>query len=228
MPECLKEISTRHDQEGSFPVHMEYVTVWRDSLGVLEKDTIETQSCVDMCNNAKEFSAMREKIHSLETKMMNIENRLTGYESCILQLEQKERNTVIFSAGIGGGSPLGPFNTDQTIIYDRVFVNTGNAYNVFTGIFTAPVSGVYYFTYFCHSGGVRKTSLHLYKNNEVILHIHDHQSADAADNGGNAVFLQLQQGDTVYVHLKANTHVYRSSTVTNFSRYLRKTSNNSK
>uniref|UniRef100_A0A3P8N611 C1q domain-containing protein n=1 Tax=Astatotilapia calliptera TaxID=8154 RepID=A0A3P8N611_ASTCA len=124
------------------------------------------------------------------------------------------------SAGIGGGSPLGPFNTDQTIIYERVFVNTGNAYNELTGIFTAPVSGVYFFTYFCHSGGVRKTSLHLYKNNEVILHIHDHQSADTADNGGNAVFLQLQQGDRVYVRLKANTHVYRSSTLTNFSGFL--------
>lgn len=88
------------------------------------------------------------------------------------------------------------------------------------GIFTALVSGVYFFTNFCHSGGVRKTSLHLYKNNEVILHIHDHQSADTADNGGNAVFLQLQQGDTVYLRLKANTHVYRSSTLTNFSGFL--------
>lgn len=93
------------------------------------------------------------------------------------------------------------------------------------GIFTALVSGVYFFTYFCHSGGVRKTSLHLYKNNEVILHIHDHQSADTADNGGNAVFLQLQQGDTVYVRLKANTHVYRSSTLPNFSGFLVKKNN---
>ncbi|XP_039465910.1 complement C1q-like protein 3 isoform X1 [Oreochromis aureus] len=187
----------------------------------LAQDTIETQSpsCVHTCNNAKEFDAMTEKINSLKTKMMNIENRLTGYESRILQLEQKERNTVIFSAGIEGSSPLGPFNTDQTIII------SGNAYNKLTGIFTAPVSGVYFFTYFCHSGGGSTTSLHLYKNNEVILEIHDHQSADTADNGGNAVFLQLQQGDTVYVRLKANSHVYRASTVTNFSGFLVKQNN---
>lgn len=57
----------------------------------LAQGTIETQSpsCVDTCNNAKEFGTMREKTHSLETKMMNIENRLTGYESRILELEQK-------------------------------------------------------------------------------------------------------------------------------------------
>uniref|UniRef100_A0A669F9M3 Complement C1q-like protein 3 n=1 Tax=Oreochromis niloticus TaxID=8128 RepID=A0A669F9M3_ORENI len=178
----------------------------------LAQDTVETD-------------AMTEKFNSLETKMMNIESKLENYESRILQLEQKERNAVIFSAGIGVDSPFGPFNTDITMIYDTVLVNIGNAYSPVTGIFTAPVSGVYFFTYFCHSGGVRKTSLHLYKNNEVILHIHDHQSADAADNGGNAVFLQLQQGDTVYVRLKANSHVYRSSTVTNFSGFLVKKTN---
>lgn len=65
---------------------------------ILAQDTIETQShsCVHTCNNANEFGAMREKIHSLEIKVMNIENRLTGYGSLILQLEQKgkEQNSI--------------------------------------------------------------------------------------------------------------------------------------
>ncbi|XP_003454798.2 complement C1q-like protein 3 [Oreochromis niloticus] len=173
----------------------------------LAQDTVETD-------------AMTEKFNSLETKMMNIESKLENYESRILQLEQKERNAVIFSAGIGVDSPFGPFNTDITMIYDTVLVNIGNAYSPVTGIFTAPVSGVYFFTIFSHAGGRHETWLHLYKNNEVILHIHDHPSTDPADNGGNAAFLQLQQGDTVYVRLKANTHVYKARTVTTFSGFL--------
>ncbi|XP_039456116.1 collagen alpha-2(VIII) chain-like [Oreochromis aureus] len=141
---------------------------------------------------------MTEKLNSLETKMMNIESKLENYESRILQLEQKERNAVIFSAGIGVNSPFGPFDTDVTMIYDKTLVNIGNAYSPVTGVFTAPVSGVYFFTIFSHSGGSHTTWLYFYKNNEEILHIHDHKSTDSADNGGNAAFLQLQQGDQVW------------------------------
>uniref|UniRef100_A0A3P8N5U0 C1q domain-containing protein n=1 Tax=Astatotilapia calliptera TaxID=8154 RepID=A0A3P8N5U0_ASTCA len=158
---------------------------------VVAQDTIET-------------NAMTEKLNSLEVKMLNIGSR----------------NTVIFSVGIGGNSPFGPFNTDVTMIYDHTFVNIGNAYSPVTGVFTAPVSGVYFFTIFSLSGGEHAIRLLFYKNNEVILHIHDHRSDDTADNGGNAAFLQLQQGDTVYVRLKEGTHVYKSRTGTTFSGFL--------
>ncbi|XP_039868849.1 complement C1q tumor necrosis factor-related protein 3-like [Simochromis diagramma] len=167
-----------------------------------------------------ETNAMTEKLNSLEIKMLNIESRLENYENRILQLEQKERNTAIFSAGIGGNSPFGPFNTDVTTIYNHTFVNIGNAYSPVTGVFTAPVSGVYFFTIFSLSGGEHSIRLLLYKNNEVISHIHDHRSTDTADNGGNAGFYQLQQGDTVYVRLKEGTHVYKSRTGTTFSGFL--------
>lgn len=40
---------------------------------------------------------------------------------------------VIFSVGIGGNSPFGPFNTDVTMIYDHTFVNIGNGYSPVTG-----------------------------------------------------------------------------------------------
>uniref|UniRef100_A0A3P9C628 C1q domain-containing protein n=1 Tax=Maylandia zebra TaxID=106582 RepID=A0A3P9C628_9CICH len=145
-----------------------------------------------------------EKLNSLEIKMMNIESKLENF-SWDKKVKNKAeadvfglRNTVIFSVGIGVDSPFGPFDTDVTMIYDYTFLNIGNAYSPVTGVFTAPVSGVY-FNIFSHSGGRHRTWLHLYKNNEVILHIHDHQSTDTADNGENAAFLQLQQGDTVTV-----------------------------
>uniref|UniRef100_A0A3P8QLB8 C1q domain-containing protein n=1 Tax=Astatotilapia calliptera TaxID=8154 RepID=A0A3P8QLB8_ASTCA len=171
---------------------------------------------------------MTEKLNSLEIKMMNIESKLENF-SWDKKVKNKAeadvfglvffRNTVIFSVGIGVDSPFGPFDTDVTMIYDYTFFNIGNAYSPVTGVFTAPVSGVY-FNIFSHSGGRHRTWLHLYKNNEVILHIHDHRSTDTADNGGNAGFYQLQQGDTVYVRLKEGTHVYKASTVTTFSGFL--------
>uniref|UniRef100_A0AAX7U2B0 C1q domain-containing protein n=1 Tax=Astatotilapia calliptera TaxID=8154 RepID=A0AAX7U2B0_ASTCA len=147
-----------------------------------------------------ETNAMTEKLNSLEVKMLNIGS---------------SRRLVFF-----WNSPFGPFNTDVTMIYDHTFVNIGNAYSPVTGVFTAPVSGVYFFTIFSLSGGEHAIRLLFYKNNEVILHIHDHRSDDTADNGGNAAFLQLQQGDTVYVRLKEGTHVYKSRTGTTFSGFL--------
>ncbi len=91
---------------------------------------------------------------------------------------------------------------------------------VSTGIFVAPVAGLYYFTFFYHAGGERPVGLLLYKNNESVVVTGDHKTTgDGADNGGNAAFLQLQQGDQVYVRLNANTHVWGYSHTT-FSGFL--------
>ncbi|XP_049424555.1 complement C1q subcomponent subunit B-like isoform X1 [Epinephelus fuscoguttatus] len=154
-----------------------------------------------------------------ETRLQNSETRLKDSENQIRELKNKERTKVIFSAATGGGDRIiGPFNTDTTLIYRTVITNIGNAYSPYTGIFTAPVAGVYYFTIFYHANGHRPGMLLLYKNNQVMVMTDDHQCGyDTADNGGNAAFLQLQPGDQVYVLMRANTHVYGSDVHTTFS-----------
>ncbi|XP_060886828.1 uncharacterized protein LOC132958183 isoform X3 [Labrus mixtus] len=153
-----------------------------------------------------------------EARLKIGETRLSDSEHQILDLKSKERTKVIFSAAIGGSADVGPFNTDTTLVYRTVITNIGNAYNAATGIFTAPVPGVYYFTFFCHAGGHYEVMLFLFKNGEKIVEIHDHSSYwDTADNGGNAVFLQLQQRDQVYVRMRANSHVWGDDYVTTFS-----------
>ncbi|CAJ1085915.1 complement C1q-like protein 4 [Xyrichtys novacula] len=160
---------------------------------------------------------MKEKLGIMET-------RLTESESQILVMKEKEDTKVVFSAASGGpgsGENLGPFNTDTTVIFKRVITNMGDAYNVATGIFAAPVAGVYYFTIFFHAAGDHEGKLYMYKNADLIIVTHDQKSdTDPADNGGNAVFLQLQQGDQVYVQLPANCHVWGSNGHTTFSGFL--------
>ncbi|XP_078020618.1 complement C1q subcomponent subunit B-like [Epinephelus lanceolatus] len=155
------------------------------------------------------------RLKDSETRLKDSESRLKNSENQLLELRNKERTKVIFSAATGGGQAIGPFNTDKTLIYRTVITNIGDAYSPHTGIFVAPVAGVYYFTIFFHAGGHERAGLLLYKNNQLMIMTSDHQTeADTADNGGNAAFLQLQPGDHVYVVLAANSHVWGTSHTT--------------
>ncbi|XP_053199468.1 complement C1q-like protein 3 isoform X2 [Scomber japonicus] len=168
-----------------------------------------------------EFDALKEKLDFLETKLRDTEMRQINCVSQIAELKNEERTKVIFSVTTSGSGAVGPFNTETTLIYRAVITNIGDAYSPSTGIFTAPVAGFYYFSIFCHAGGHNRVQLFLYKNNQYIVEVYDHESAsDTADNGGNAVFVQLQQGDQVYVRLGANTHVWGDGTTTTFNGFL--------
>ncbi|XP_056225961.1 complement C1q tumor necrosis factor-related protein 3-like [Seriola aureovittata] len=125
---------------------------------------------------------------------------------------------VVFSVKAEEGGAYGPFNSDRNMMYNTVITNIGDAYDVATGVFTAPTAGVYYFTFFYHAGGHHVARLILHKNKEPVVMTSDHESgSDTADNGGNAVFLKLEKGDKVCVHLPAGCHVWASAGHTTFS-----------
>uniref|UniRef100_A0A3B3CCD2 C1q domain-containing protein n=1 Tax=Oryzias melastigma TaxID=30732 RepID=A0A3B3CCD2_ORYME len=115
----------------------------------------------------------------------------------------------------------GNLKEDTILTYNAVITNLGNAYNPATGIFAAPVKGLYYFTFFAHGGGEDRIRLVLKKDGAVVVDIHDHpSSADPADNAGNAVFLELEQGNQVYVTILANSAVWADGFATTFSGVL--------
>ncbi|XP_074480749.1 cerebellin-2-like [Sebastes fasciatus] len=157
-----------------------------------------------------------------ETRLADSETRLRDSETKVLELRSKESTKVIFSAATGGGDKgIGPFNTSTILIYRTVISNIGNAYSPSTGIFVAPVAGVYYFTIFYCAVGTHPGNLNLFKSNKPIVAAFDPKSSsDQDDNGGNAVFLQLQQGDQVYVRMAANAWVWGSDYHTTFSGFL--------
>ncbi|KAM7377083.1 hypothetical protein PAMA_013728 [Pampus argenteus] len=205
----------------------------KEKLGSMENRLNDSENRLEESENRLKESETRLKesenrlkesetrLKESETRLKESETRLKESENQIVELRNKERTKVIFSAGTGGKGSIGPFNTDTTIVYKTVKTNIGNAYNTFTGIFTAPVAGYYCFTFFYHSGGKHTTSLSLYQNNNVMATTYDHRTTfDGADNGGNAVFLQLQQGDQVYVRLGASSHVWGDDDITTFSGFL--------
>ncbi|XP_067435964.1 complement C1q tumor necrosis factor-related protein 6-like isoform X1 [Thunnus thynnus] len=197
-----------------------------EKLRVIETRLQDSETRLEDSETRLEDSETRLKdsetrLQDSETRLKDSENRLRNSENQIMDLRNKERTKVLFSAAVGGSGHIGPFNTDTTLIYRAVITNIGGAYSQSTGIFTAPVAGVYYFTIFYHAGGEHRAILSVHKNNQLIVTTHDHESnSDVSDNGGNAVFLQLQRGDEVYVRLAENSHVWGYDFHTTFSGFL--------
>ena len=94
-------------------------------------------------------------------------------------------------------------STHHTIIFDTVKTNQNGAYSKFSGIFTAPVSGVYCFMYTtrvtCHSSTIR-SSFEIVRNNGVegSIYTSDDGCLSQVTMTGSAV-VHVNQGDEVYI-----------------------------
>ncbi|XP_051788124.1 cerebellin-3-like [Erpetoichthys calabaricus] len=104
---------------------------------------------------------------------------------------------------------LGPFKTNTTVVYRKVFVNQGAAYNEQTGIFTTPVAGLYSFSFTAfHDAGAPAQKLRIYmvlqRNGQDVVGLHDTTSTDQEDSATQNVVLQLDAGDRVCVKLLAD------------------------
>ncbi|XP_067308489.1 cerebellin-2 [Pseudorasbora parva] len=121
-------------------------------------------------------------------------------------IKQNQAPKVAFSASLltsFGAQRVGPFyNGLHTLIYKYVFINTGNAYDANTGIFTAPVKGVYAFRIFSKAIGdpQKAVTAGLFKNDQHIISTHGHQQGGFISSS-NGVSLLLEEGDTVKVNL---------------------------
>uniref|UniRef100_A0A3B4UF83 Cerebellin 20 n=1 Tax=Seriola dumerili TaxID=41447 RepID=A0A3B4UF83_SERDU len=94
--------------------------------------------------------------------------------------------------------------TDFLIVYKHVFLNLGDSYNMQTGIFTAPRSGVYSFAVTIFSvvtSGKMATSANLQVNGQAMATLLEQNGNDTEDSATVVVALQLKAGDEVAVNL---------------------------
>ncbi|XP_029590124.1 complement C1q-like protein 2 isoform X1 [Salmo trutta] len=127
----------------------------------------------------------------------------------VVNLEKagNERPKVAFSASLFPSSQhRGPFNIDTTLIFTNVITNIGQAYNSGTGVFAAPVRGVYYFTFTCNSGTTGKVNAALLKNGKNMAVVIVKGNVDSM--GSNSVILQLNEGDHVNIVLWRGNSIY--------------------
>ncbi|XP_042255202.1 heavy metal-binding protein HIP-like [Thunnus maccoyii] len=166
----------------------------------------------------RENSDLKSRLNTAENMVEELKRENTVFEARIssneneveeLKRENAERPKVAFSVGLTDAGRVGPFNTDITLQFSKIFTNIGQAYSPTTGVFTAPVRGAYYFRF---KGFEVKSSnwigIKLYHNDKKIT-----GSYDANDNIGNVMVssgfvLQLEKGDMIYLVLPSTYVVW--------------------
>uniref|UniRef100_A0A3P9B6W5 C1q domain-containing protein n=1 Tax=Maylandia zebra TaxID=106582 RepID=A0A3P9B6W5_9CICH len=140
----------------------------------------------------KQQKHVNHSVLSLTLSIFSEQARKLDTEIDQLKLQSEGIVQVAFSASLVehvGGTYTGPFNTETTLIFKRVVTNIGNAYNPYTGIFTAPVRGVYNFELTLHGHGDNSypTAARLFMNKELIFTAWEHQTtlSPSASNGGS-------------------------------------------
>ncbi|XP_050991728.1 cerebellin 10 isoform X3 [Labeo rohita] len=116
-------------------------------------------------------------------------------------IKENDVSKVAFSVSLSSSN--GPHSRPRTLIYKHIFLNTGDAYNSNTGIFTAPMKGVYAFKVFSKTYGSQDdkgVSAGLFRNSQHVISTYVHQKSGFIGSS-NGVSLLLEKGDKIYVIL---------------------------
>jgi hypothetical protein len=129
------------------------------------------------------------------------------------------KNPAIFRATVDDAITAGP----QTIIWNKTDINVGGGYNTETGLFTAPVSGFYYF-HFHGLGNSSAGAIKLqWRKNGIRVgapssneHAPFNQSATSYAQVSGDIIVDLEADDTFSVFIEASTFWVNYNVFTGF------------
>ncbi|KAI4881181.1 hypothetical protein NFI96_026238 [Prochilodus magdalenae] len=178
------------------------VLIWL-CLSSVQPQRLDDQLAVENNIHSDVWTELRNMVVKLKMLLQSSGNQTEG----MMQLNPG-RPKVAFSFASGLHGYFGPVKSDTTLVFRKQITNVGNAYNVITGVFTAPVGGVYYFS-FNLLGKSHKywTSVRLFKNHEKVIESSTPPNWSHQYTVGG-VTLQLKKGDHVYLKLLTECEIY--------------------
>lgn len=156
-------------------------------LGVYE-NLFEDQKKINDEQKQRNEEQERE-IGDLRTELKNIKEEIKENHS-------EDTKIAFFAVLSGGGQSIG---SGQTIIFDDAVTNIGQAYDFYTGVFTAPKDGVYQFTATLLTSNDKEIWCHIMLNGNTVANINERGTGNRHGSGSQAVILQLKEGDRIYV-----------------------------
>ena len=172
----------------------------KERIAVIEENEV---------TNSERLDSLKETVE--ENEVSN-NDRLDSIEET---LEKNKQNQIYFSAYDNeGGSVTGDLK------FPKIVTNLGGAFDGSSGVFTAPVNGVYTFTFSGQqsSVGVSGNSaieLHVRKNGATVFAILDDRNTSEEyqryQNINSIFSLELNQNDKVNLNLNPYDKLYASN-----------------
>lgn len=154
------------------------------------------------CCASKQMFELEEQTFS---RMLGLWEQLSAMEGDLKELTGN--NKIAFTAAIASRTTcFGPYSTNVPIPYTSVSLNQGYGYNPALGVFTAPRSGLYSFSFTVYSnvGDPNERVYHkvmLMKDGVMVACVWEDNREDQEDSASQTVLLSLRRGSQVYVEL---------------------------
>ncbi|XP_022614657.1 complement C1q tumor necrosis factor-related protein 3-like [Seriola dumerili] len=150
-----------------------------------------------------------------------LQQLMTRVEKLEREREDRGYYQVAFSASLmttTDWTSVGPFNTVTTLVFRNVMTNIGNAYNSITGIFTAPLKGLYYIRMTGSVGNSGSVDISLRKNGQSMFGIYN--TNEKYSSSSNGMTMVLEAGDQLWVTLWSGNSIFDQSQLSTFSGFL--------
>ncbi|XP_052789271.1 cerebellin-3-like isoform X2 [Mya arenaria] len=136
------------------------------------------------------------KLEALEQRLVNVENKV---DNTVKEIQANMNHSpVAFFATIS--SSFTTSSSYQTLVFDKVLTDVGGGYKPGTGVFTAPVNGLYVFSASVMvdlSTSASSAHISINKKSSRVVYLFVNDSDGNYETGVGTVILSLQVGDTV-------------------------------
>jgi len=186
-----------------------------DLNDAIQTEVVSAENRLTGLINAEEAKIVgfEQLIETMEKRMTQENENLKGLmalkDTEIAQL--KRRLTVLETKVIFSAVRASGYNFQGDITYDRLDVSIGGGFDIRSGVFVVPTSGVYRLSFSAQSGSEKYkfTRVYIKKNGSTIFNIWDSNEADDINNISYTWVMNLTQGDRV--NLSSVKHLYANS-----------------
>jgi len=193
----------------------------------LRKEITELRGDTDLHTTQNNTINKKNPVNQVTAKIQDdsIKMETRAMVSPLLSRQRRAVADVAFSVYL---SATHEHMTNEPIKFDRILLNDGGHYNPYTGAFTAPVSGVYVFSFTFDTKTSTFVRLVIDGVNQVdgVANRHVGATGDrqSQNTGGNTCVLRVNHGQAVLVEVYeiADTTINSSNTfrLTSFSGFL--------